>query len=510
MIAVDDKLLALPALGKLAQAARRDGKAIGLCHGVFDVLHFGHLKHFEAAKRECDVLFVTITADEFVRKGPGRPYFPTLMRARMLASLEFIDGVGVVEEATALPAIETVRPDVYVKGADYQNADDDVTGKIDQEREAVEKAGGRLHHTGEVTFSSSSLINAFLEDYEPALRDCLHNMRETNGLERLTGLIEKAGTLKVLVVGDAIIDEYRFVATLGKSAKEHIIATLAKDREQYAGGVFAIANHLAGFCDAVEIVTTFGSENDFEGMVREKMVDNVELCSLTVDGRPTTRKTRYVDEGHSRKLFEVYDMDDQPLPSKQQAQTDEWVSEKAHTADLVVVCDFGHGLIAPSTVEILEREAKFLAVNVQTNAGNQGFNHITKFSRADLVCVDAPEARIAIKEKFLPLETIISEILPDHIDCPFFVITHGAEGCFVHQRDHEVVHIPAFTRSVVDTVGAGDAFFSVAAPLSAAGGAPAEVGFAANAAGALKVGVVGNRKPIDRVSVIKYITALLS
>ena len=295
MIAVDDKLLALPALGKLAQAARRDGKAIGLCHGVFDVLHFGHLKHFEAAKRECDVLFVTITADEFVRKGPGRPYFPTLMRARMLASLEFIDGVGVVEEATALPAIETVRPDVYVKGADYQNADDDVTGKIDQEREAVEKAGGRLHHTGEVTFSSSSLINAFLEDYEPALRDCLHNMRETNGLERLTGLIEKAGTLRVLVVGDAIIDEYRFVATLGKSAKEHIIATLAKDREQYAGGVFAIANHLAGFCDAVEIVTTFGSENDFEGMVREKMVDNVELCSLTVDGRPTTRKTRYVD-----------------------------------------------------------------------------------------------------------------------------------------------------------------------------------------------------------------------
>lgn len=510
MNAVADKICSLNELGKRAEEVRKSGKTVGLCHGVFDVLHIGHIKHFEAAKNECDVLFVTITADEFVRKGPDRPYFSSAMRMQMLASMEVIGGVSVVNEPSAIPAIEAVQPSVYFKGQDYLNANEDITGKIDTERATVEKYDGRLHHTKEITYSSSNLINNFFADYNPALRKCLRQMRENNGKDTLKSLIEKISGLNILIIGDAIIDEYQFVSALGKPSKENIIATLSQGTEQYAGSVFAVANHLSSFSKSTEIITTLGEKNTFHDLIKERLDPSVTLNEIIVSGRPTTRKTRFVDKGYTRKLFEVYDMDDTPLPESVQRELDEKIAERAREADVTIVCDFGHGMIAPSTVEVLKKEAKFLAVNVQTNAGNQGFNHITKFDRADFICIDAPEARAAVAEKFEPIEDILNHTLPSRLACPYMIVTHGIYGCYVHQEGQGVTHIPAFTSSVVDTVGAGDAFFAIAAPLAALGATSEEIGFIANTAGALKVGVVGHRKPIDRISVIKYITALLS
>lgn len=506
---VRHKIHSLETLGQTAEQWRASGQTVALCHGVFDVLHIGHLKHLEAARGQADRLFVTITADHFVRKGPGRPYFPGPMRAEMLAGLEYVDGVAIVEADSAVPAIAAVRPDVYVKGADYQDPNTDVTGKIVAERQEVERWGGKLHHTTEITYSSSTLINNFFAEFDPALRNCREEMRASGAADRLNGLVDGIANLKVLFVGDTIIDEYVFVSSLGKSSKENIIATLAHNREQYAGGIVAAAKHLASFCSSVEILTMFGSDNDFRGLVQASIPTDVVLNSITVDGRSTTRKTRFVDRGYTRKLFEVYDMDDRPLGPEAQANIDRLVSERVREADVVVVCDFGHGMLAGSTIDILQKEAKFLAVNVQSNAGNQGFNLVTKFRRADLICIDAPEARLAVAEKFKPIEAIVSETLPDRIDCPYFIVTHGIYGCYTWRKGEPVVHVPAFTNTVVDTVGAGDAFFAIAAPLVAIGGAPRDVGFVANAAGAIKVGVVGHRTSVERVNVLKYLTALL-
>ncbi len=240
---IQSKLKTIEELGGISTAAGAGGETVVHAHGTFDLLHIGHLRHLRQARREGDLLIVTITADAFVSKGPGRPVFSEHMRAEMLAALDCVDYVGVAREATAVGAITMVKPSVYAKGSDYADPGDDVTGGIVDERRAVESHGGRLAFTDEVTFSSSSLINRHLAVFDPSLDEFLESQRQKDNLGDLMELIEEVKDFRVLVVGDAIIDDYKYVSAIGKSPKEHMIATQFSNREVFAGGVFATANH---------------------------------------------------------------------------------------------------------------------------------------------------------------------------------------------------------------------------------------------------------------------------
>lgn len=489
--------------------ARASGRRVVMCHGVFDLVHLGHVRHLEEARRNGDVVIVTVTADPFVNKGPGRPIFPDYVRAEMLAAFECVDFVAINAAPSAEPAIERIQPDIYLKGSDYENPESDITGKIAAERDSVERYGGRLVHTKDITFSSSSLINRYLDVYDPPLRDFLESFRSRRNLDDLLALIDKVSGYRVLLVGDTIIDEYRYVEPLGKSAKENIIATRQKDAEVFAGGVIAAANHVAGLCAEIEVVTMLGTVDSHEELVRKSLRPNVKLNAFRREGAPTTRKCRYVDASYTRKLFEVYHMDDSPPPPSLQADLARTIASRAGEFDVVVVTDFGHGLISRTLVDTLCGKAAFLAVNTQTNAGNQGFNLLTKYPRADYVCVDGPEARLAVADKHSDLAVIAGEGLPGRIDCPKLIVTGGLHGCISFDAATGIHRVPAFTKTVVDTVGAGDAFFAVSAPLVKAGGDMESVAFVGNAAGAIKVGIVGHRSSVEKVALMKYITTLM-
>ena len=505
-----DKIHSVADLGRLAAQARARRQRVVLCHGVFDLVHMGHVRHFEAARKEGDVLIVTLTADRFVNKGPGRPIFSEEIRAEMIAALQYVDYVGVNHAPDAEPALDTIRPDVYVKGSDYENPEEDITGKITTERETVERRGGRLVFTRDITFSSSNLINRYLAVYDPPLRDFLDSLRADGGRKRVGDLIESARSLKVLIVGDTIIDEYQYVGTLDKPSKEHIIASLYQGTEIFAGGVIATANHVAAFCSEVEVITTLARGCPHEGLIKENLKPNVRLNVVPVSDRPTTRKLRYVDAGsYMRKLFEVYFMDDRPLSQGERDALDDLLAHKALWADMVIVNDFGHGMIGREHAEALRKNAKFLAVNAQTNAGNRGYNLVTKYRDADYICVDAPEARLATGDKYSEIAEVVSEGLPRLTGCRQAIVTHGSYGCYCYAPGQGVTRIPAFTKSVVDTVGAGDAFFAMTAPLVACGGGIADVGFVGNAAGAIKVGIVGHRQSVEKIPLIKFVDTLL-
>lgn len=507
---VRDKIHSVEELGRRADEARSHHRRVVLCHGVFDLVHMGHVRHLEAARREGDVLMVTLTADRFVNKGPGRPIFGQDMRAEMLAALEYVDYVGVNHAPDAETVLDAIRPDVYVKGSDYENPEDDITGKITDEREALERHGGRLVFTRDITFSSSNLINRYLDVYDPPLRDFLDKLRADGGTERIPALIDSVSGKKVTIIGDAIIDEYQYVGTLGKPAKENIIATIYQGTETFAGGVFAAANHAAGFCAEVDLVTTLAEDCPYEDLIRRSLKPNVRLHLVRVGDRPTTRKLRFVDQGaYMRKLFEVYFMDDRPLSEGDRESLVALVAGKARQSDLVIVTDFGHGMINPEVVKSLRENARFLAVNAQTNAGNQGYNLISKYRRADYICIDAPEARLATGDKYSDIADVVGEVLPRITDCRKAIVTHGSYGSYAYSPGEGVTRIPAFTKTVIDTVGAGDAFFAVTAPLVAAGGRMADVGFVGNAAGAIKVGIVGHRQSVEKIPLMKFVTTLL-
>ena len=504
-----DKIRSLTELGEIANQARISGRTIVLAHGTFDLLHMGHVRHLEQAREAGDLLLVTVTADRHVNKGPGRPVFPAELRAEMVAALSYVQWVAVNDAVTAEKAIALIRPDIFVKGSDYAQSGDDVTGNIVRERDVVEAHGGRVHYTHDIMFSSSALLNRHFDVYEPELRAYLDKKRDEKIFGKLVSLVDRIKDMNVLVVGDTIIDEYQYVTPLGKSPKENLIPTLYRHSEEFAGGVIAAANHVADFCKSVQVLTCIGDGEGDEAFLRNSLKSNVALTAFKQHAAPTTRKRRFVDVDYLRKLFEVCFMDDSELHGSIEDQFASAVGEIAPQCDVVIATDFGHGLMSVAVREALQSKSAFLAVNTQSNSANYGFNLITKYRRADYVCIDEPEARLAVGEKNSDIVQIVSQELPAAIDCSNFIITHGRYGCITFDDRQGVRRIPAFTRRAVDTIGAGDAFLAVTAPMVKAATDLELVGFIGNAVGAIKVGIVGHRASVKRVELLKYLTALL-
>lgn len=503
------KIVTVEELAIIVAGLKKSGTKVVQAHGTFDLLHLGHVKHLESARSKGDALIVTITADKYVNKGPNRPVFNEQLRAEMLAALEVVDYVAINHHLDAVSAIKIIKPSFYAKGQDYINPEGDVTGKITAEREAIESVGGAIVFTEEMTFSSTELINRNMNIYEPHLQAHLEGLRANNGLDTLNAIVDSIKDMRVLIVGDAIIDEYQYVLPMGKSSKENMIATRYQDIERFAGGVFATANHVADFVKSVEIITVLGDREDYSALLRNSLKPNITLTPILREGTPTTRKTRFVDPSYIRKLFEVYHFDDEPLTRAMEDKLNDAISKRIGEYDVVIANDFGHGMINPTTVKLLCEESKFLAVNTQSNSANMGYNLIHKYPRADFVCIDAPEARLAVTDKISPIEEVIRSRLTSRIDCSRFIITHGKHGCVTYEHGDVVHTIPAVTKSVIDTVGAGDAFLAVTTPMVAAGAALNKVGFIGNIAGALKVAIVGHQKSVEKVAVLKSLTALL-
>src|SRR6266700_914463 len=263
-----NKIKRLDDLASALAGLQTKGKKIVHCHGVFDLLHIGHIKHLEAARQLGDALVVTITPDRFVNKGPHRPAFPERLRAEALASLACVDFVGINEWPTAVETIQRLRPDFYVKGVVREGGKRDHTNAIQQEENAVQAAGGQLVLTDEETFSASTLINRFMDVFTPETRTFLEQFRARHTPEEIVGCLQAIRKLKVLIIGETIIDEYQFCSVMGKSGKEPVLAALHNRTEQYLGGVLAIANHVSNFCDNVGLISALGEINSCEDFVR--------------------------------------------------------------------------------------------------------------------------------------------------------------------------------------------------------------------------------------------------
>ncbi len=500
-----DKLQSIEELGRIAQRERFDGGQVVQAHGVFDLLHLGHVKHLRAARRQGTLLIVTVTADRHVNKGPDRPVFTAALRAEMLAALEIVDYVGISEFDSAENTIAAIKPNFYARGGEYLNFDDP-TGNLARELKAVADNGGQTIFTNEPTLSSSNLINRHLDVQDPKVKAYLEPHRKNGTLDKLKDLIHEMSKLKVLVIGDTILDEYHYVTPMGKSPKENMIATLYKEREMFAGGVIAAANHVAGFCDHVDVVTAIGVDGH-ERTLNQALAKNAGLTCVVRMNMPTTKKSRFVDASYLRKLFEVYHMDDSPLRENEEETLIRCIREKAAQADLIIVTDFGHGLISDAVIDELYC-GKFLAVNTQTNSANTGFNLATRYA-PHYLCIDEPEARLATGYKNAPLEDVTRQLA--YLAGSKIIVTHGRHGCLTHDRsvNADVIDIPAFTNTVVDTIGAGDAFLAVTSPLAYLGADIEQIGIVGNMVGALKVGIVGHRQPVTKVALLKYMEALL-
>ncbi len=503
------KIMDLDELAGVLGSEKDQGRKVVMCHGVFDLLHIGHIRHFEEARKFGDVLVVSITPDHFVNKGPGRPVFDEGLRAEAIAALGCVDYVAVNRWPLSVETIKLLRPDFYVKGFDYSDPDDDRSGGIVLEETAVKSVGGTIRFTDDITSSSSHLINRHLPVFSSDVKDYLGQFTAKHSSGDVVSYLERAQDMRVLVLGETIIDEYVYCQTMGKSGKEPVLATRQLDNELFAGGIIAVANHVAAFCNKVNLLTFLGTVDSHEDFVKENLSASIDSKFLYLDDdAPTILKRRFVESYPFQKLFEVYVMNG---GEPNRGETQRLCSELENILpnyDLVLVTDYGHGMIGPEAVELLCDKAKFLAVNTQANAGNLGFNTASKYPKADFLSVSESEIRLDARSRRRDLKDIVKDV-SDRLNCGRIIITRGQDGALCYSPDDGFSEAPALADQVVDRVGAGDAVFSTAS-LCAAQNAPMDViGFIGNVAGAAAVATVGHRNSTDSLALIRQIETLM-
>lgn len=446
-----------------------------LCHGVFDLLHLGHIRHLQAARKQGDKLIVSVSDDANVRKGLGRPHFTAEQRAEALRGLECVDEVVINDAQTAVSVIEKIKPDVYVKGIDYGATYD---ANLEREIAAVEQHGGRFHVTKTEKWSSTQILNS--ERFPEDTLAYLAGARDRGFRDKIHAAFDRADKLKLAFVGETIVDEYRYVGALGKPSKEFVLATVEiRQADRFLGGAYAAHLH----------------------------AEWQEPSLITGEGSPL-RKTRFVDGDFTRKLFEVYSSRKIELDEDKRGRLRAKLTQAARDCDALVVLDFGHGLLGAEERHIIET-GKFIAVNAQTNAGNCGFNPITNYRNINFACIDDPEARLAIGDQDGTIERVMVGLSARMMPETQIIVTHGRHGC-AHLHNERFGVIPPFSATAVDTIGAGDAFLATSAPLVAAGLELEAAALVGNVAGAIKVSILGHQRHVKRDELLQTVDALLA
>jgi cytidyltransferase-like protein len=508
-----DKIVSFAELPQVLGSLRKKGKKIVHCHGTFDLLHPGHLVHFEEAKAHGDLLVVTLTGEKYVNKGPGRPYFSDSLRARSVAALGCVDVVSVVPHPHAKEAILAVRPAVYCKGREYAEKGKDTYGRIDEDLSTVRKVGGEVAFVGSVVFSSSKLLNDHFDNRSDQVKSFCQGIRKHTSAAEFRRQVDGFASLRVLVLGDVIFDRYTSVAIQGLTSKNRIISGRFLDDEMQAGGSLAVFRHIEQFCPQTKILGVVGTEGWVGEFLHDKIRPSQDLV-FRGDAFTSIVKQRFVEpfsEGKElSKLFSVNYLNEGEVSEALEQKILHKLAREIPKADLVLVMDFGHGLMTEKIRRHVEKHARLLAVNCQTNSNNFAFNVLNRrYRRADIFALDTMEIFLAAGSRRIDFAKELSA-LRKKLKSRYGWLTRGGVETIGIAKDGCLAQCEALERTVLDTVGAGDAFISVAA-LAAARNLPLDLAtLMGQLAGANAVRILGNSRPISKSSVLKGGMSLLS
>ncbi len=478
-------------------------KKFSLVHGVFDVLHVGHKRHFDTANKLTGTLLVSITSDKFVKKGPGRPFFNEFLRSEMVSSLDTVSYVYINDKETPIELIKELRPDFYCKGQDYEDFSKDITGNIKKEADAVKKSGGKIFFTSDIQFSSSKIINNNLNS--PKIMSEIKS--KVNNLNNFKfGIFEnlkKIEDLKVAIFGETIEDEYIYSKSLGQPSKEFIHAVERLNNEVYLGGSYAIANNLKQFCKSVDVFSAGNFQSNLNKQIKinkKKKINFINLDNKFV----VIKKSRYLNI-NKKKLFECYSYRGQNKTFILSKNILKKLKNKIKSYDCVILSDFGHGFFSEELYRIIQKEAKFLSINVQTNAGNRGYNLATKYKKTDNLLLDLPELQLATKDNSSNVEDLIKK-LNKKINSKYFAITKGKDGIFIFDaKQKKKISLSAFEAKPLDTMGAGDSVLGISSLLFSINAPLEVVAYISNLFGAVSTSILGHSDFIKKKEILKSV-----
>ena len=478
---------------KIVELKKR-GKKISLVHGVFDILHLGHIYYFNEAKTYADILIVSITADKFVDKGINKPYFNDKDRSVFLKQLSNIDYVFCNHAKDSTEVINIVKPNFYVKGPDYSSEKGDEAGNLKKELNALKKAKGKFVITSGKQYSSTKIINERLPFGDTENNDWLKkikNDKNNDYLKNFSETIKKINKQKILIIGEIIFDEYNYVEPLGKPSKENILSVNFNKKEVFLGGCLPVAKNISQINKNITLISMYNDKSILFKLKKFFSYNKINLKLFKKNGFKDIYKKRYLNIKNYSKIFEVYDFKNNDFYHE---KIYNYLKKNLKNFDQVIVCDFGHGLINKKMANLLTSKSKFISANIQTNSGNRGYNFFTKYNKLDFLSIDEPELRLGVQDKASKLVEIINNLSKKKYRK--IMITRGVEG-LNYKGEKKMIHIPALTTNPTDTIGAGDAAFSFSACFVKNTKNDNLISLVGAIAGAIKVKIIGHTLGVD-------------
>ncbi len=491
---LERKFLPPEQLVEVRERLRSEGRVVVQCHGCFDIVHPGHIRYLRFARELGDVLIVSVSADDVVGKGFDRPYINEDLRIENLAALEFVDYLYLDHNSWAGPVLELLKPDIYVKGKEYEtNADP----RFLKEKELVEGQGGRvMYGSGDVVYSSSTIIGKYRQRFGME-QERVNFFCRRHGVDgpALGGLLDAVDSRRVLVIGDAILDRYVHCATSSVANESPMLSVRPVGEDWYLGGAALIARQLQALGADASLLTTIGPGEHGDRFTAGLAEHSVELLQLEGERRPVYVKTRYLVE--ETKVFKVDEGRQAPLSTQGVQALAALLEQQLPRFDAVIITDFGYGMFGPECVRVIEGAAQRHELPIYVDVSISGSSSILKFRGARMATPSEEELRFALGDNESGLSNLASRYFAE-CATEKLVLTMGKRGVVIFHRSPQpgarlrTDHVPAFATHILDTVGAGDVLLAAQA-LADVVGASAPVGlYLGSCLAALQVSRIGN------------------
>ena len=438
---------------------RPRGKSVILCHGVFDIVHPGHLRHLAYAKEKADVLVASVLADVHILKADHRPYIPQALRAQNLAALEMVDYVLIEWNPTPIATIQVLQPDYFAKG--YEYVAEGVPPRTQEEIDALEGYGGEMVFTpGDIVYSSSRLLDL----HAPKIAvDKLLSLMDSEFVEfaDLRKVASGLSGIRVHVVGDTIVDGYSECTLLGAAAKYPAFSVRLDRTERFTGGAGIVARHLRSAGAEVVFSTVLGDDPLKDFVLQALEADGVCCNSVIDQTRPTTYKERFRADG--RPMLQVDRVDNRPMSDRVIRAIGDCL--RATPADVVVMSDFRHGIFTRDSIARLVQDIPGGALKVADSQVATRWGNILDFAEFDLITPNEREARFALGDQDTILRPLALTLFRQ-ARCRNLILKLGERGLLAYRRPgddpRDFFTLDSFVDHVVDPVGAGDALLAYA------------------------------------------------